>query len=213
MFCASSYCREWNPKPLAGLVPCFTCWALGDRSYTLHYVMRGTEERLPCICSHSSWIKSKQGANQRSIITKANIQKALSVSALLRHPLPLQPPSLALVLPPSLHPTPSSSVQLPLTLPLFLPLPQMHFLHFTLFLFFLYPALFFCHPVFTPYSLALALSLLLLHEHLPTTPIHTHCSFYCFFFFFFQPTSYSCVSTSLPPTLLTLSLSQFSQRV
>ena len=57
--------------------------------------------------------ESKQGANQHSIITKANIQKALSVSVLLRHPLPLMPPSLALVFPPFCHPAPPSSVQEP----------------------------------------------------------------------------------------------------
>lgn len=42
----------------------------------------------------------------------------------------------------------------------------------------------------------------------PRTHAHTE-----FLFFFFKPTSYSCVSTSLPPTLLTLSLSRFCQRV
>lgn len=123
----------------AVLVLSFTRRALDGNVYTLNYVMRVPNvvaalyfkhrRDLPYICSHSSWIKSKQGANQRSIITKANIQKALSVSALLRHPLPLQPPSLALVLHPSLHPTPPP-------LSLLLALPQMHFLHFSLFHFF-----------------------------------------------------------------------------
>lgn len=104
----------------AVLVLSFTRRALDGNVYTLNYVMRVPNvvaalyfkhrRDLPYICSHSSWIKSKQGANQRSIITKANIQKALSVSALLRHPLPLQPPSLALVLHPSLHPTPLLSL-------------------------------------------------------------------------------------------------------
>lgn len=68
----------------------------------------------------------------------------------------------------------------------------------------------FCHPLFTPYSLALALSLLLLHEHLPLPPTHTHSQF-LFLFLKKKPTSYSCVSTSLPPTLLTLSLSLLSE--
>lgn len=155
------------------------------------------QKRLPCICSHSSWIKSKQGANQLSIITKANIQKALSVSALLRHPLPLQPPSLALVLPPSLHPTPpflSATLSPPSlscyrsprcisSISLFLPL---------------FASLSFCHPVFTPYSLALALSLLLLHEHLPLPPTHTHSQF--LFLSFFLKTNLLLMCVYIPPS-------------
>lgn len=88
---------------------------------------------------------------------------------LLRHPLPLQPPSLALLLPPSHHPAPALPQCNPPP-PLLLPLPQMHFPPFS-------PPLSplsrcFHHLVFTPYSLALELSLLLLHEHSP--PPHTH---------------------------------------
>lgn len=163
-----------------------------------------TGERPPYISSHSSRIKSKQGANRRSIITKANIQKALSVSALLRHPLPLQPPSLALVLPPSLHPTPPSSVRLPPppspSLPL-LPLPQMHFLHLSL-------------PFFSPSS-SLFLFLFLsscLHSiqscsrAVPPPPTHTlthpplctHTHSALFFYFFNQPLTHVCLHPSLP---------------
>lgn len=198
MFCVSSYCREWNPKPLAWLVPCFTCWVLGDRSYTLHYVMRGTEERLPCICNQSSWIKSKQGANQRSIITKANIQKALSVSALLRHPLPLQPPSLALLLPPSLHPTPSSSVQLPLTLPLLLPLPPDAFPPFH--------SLPFFPSIQLSFSVVLSSLHIVLHLRCPSysytntypPPPYTHTVPFTVVFFFNQPLTHVCLHPSLP---------------
>lgn len=151
-----------------------------------------TGERPPYISSHSSRIKSKQGANRRSIITKANIQKALSVSALLRHPLPLQPPSLALVLPPSLHPTPPSSVRLPPPLPP-LALPSLVTAPTDAFP----PSL----PSFflsIKLSLSLSLSVVLssLHTVLlsrcpsssytytyPPTPLHTHtqCSFFLFF--------------------------------
>lgn len=137
---------------------------------------------------------------------KSKHTKALSVSALLRHPLPLQPPSLPLVLPPSLHPTPPSSVQLPPHPPSLFTAPPDAFPPFHSLPYFLYAVLSFCHPVFSPYTLAL--SLLPLHEDVPTPHSHTNTVF-----LFFWPTSYSCMSTSLPPTLLTLSLSQFSHRV
>lgn len=178
-----------------------------------------TGERPPYISSHSSRIKSKQGANRRSIITKANIQKALSVSALLRHPLPLQPPSLALVLPPSLHPTPPSSVRLPPPPPR-PPFPcyRSHrcISSISPFLFSLHQALSFsfsfCRPVFTPYSLALALSLLLLHIHLPTHPsAHTHTVL--FFSVFLTNLLLMCVYIPPSHSFNSVSLSQFSQRV
>lgn len=117
------------------------------------------------------------------------------------------------MLPPSLHPTPPSLVQLSALPPSLSCYRSPRCISsISLFSFFpLFASLSFCHPVFTPYSLALALSLLLLHEHLPLPPTHTHSQFLFLFFFKKKPTSYSCVSTSLPPTLLTLSLSLLSE--
>lgn len=122
-------------------------------------------------------IKSEQRANQHSVITKANMQKALSISVLLRHPLPLQSSTLALVFPPSVptdRPPAPHLLHLHPTLPVMSQLPQMHFLN-SCSPFCIYFLSFYL--VFILYSLALALSLLLLREH----PPHIQCSFSVFF--------------------------------
>lgn len=62
----------------------------------------------------------------------------------------------------------------------------------------LFASLSFCHPVFTPYSLALALSLLLLHEHLPLPPTHTLTV--PFPFSFFLKTNLLLMCVYIPPS-------------
>lgn len=105
-------------------------------------------------------------------------------------------------LPPSLHPTPPSLVQLSALPPSLSCYRSPRCISsISLFSFFpLFASLSFCHPLFTPYSLALALSLLLLHEHLPLPPTHTHT--HSSFSFFFkkknQPLTHVCLHPSLP---------------
>lgn len=70
----------------------------------------------------------------------------------------------------------------------------------SLFSFFpLFASLSFCHPLFTPYSLALALSLLLLHEHLPLPPTHTH-THSQFLFLFLKKTNLLLMCVYIPPS-------------